>query len=339
VLWLLGAAAAGGLLVLRRRALPTWREFSGVAAGGFAGALPLVLYELKSAFWTIPFVATLRQHVTGGVLAWRVRALAELMISDGEQRAIWSGPRPPGWQVRLGALLLLAALAALFVPSLGGASSRTHLRRALAACTGFLAIILLGSRLAVSQHHLVAVLPLALATLVVLGFEIGAALPRGRFVLSAAAVALAAISLSSYSLIAAGLTKTGGKMIWSSAMYDVATYLEAHPVPRGDLKILSWGLQNGLYVVSRAQVVGTELYWDATNRVSMRGRTWESEVREGGTFVMFAFPTPPFFVAAAGFRGAVAASRRPYEKRVFVDRSGSPIVVIVTVPRQATGRS
>src|SRR5437868_433524 len=79
--------------------------------------------------------------------------------------------------------------------------------------------------------------------------------------------------------------------VCSSAVDDVGRYLQSHPVAPSRLKILSWGFQSNLYVGSGGSVHGSELFWGATKARSSRGNTWESEIRDGGSFLLFSFPT------------------------------------------------
>jgi hypothetical protein len=198
-----------------------------------------------------------------------------------------------------------------------------------------LALILLTSGLNVSQHHLVAVLPLAAAALSLLACEIANRFRALLPVLWLGAAALAALLLSWDLRIDRELRATGGRGSFSSAIDDVAAYLAAHPVPPDRLKILDWGFQNSLYVVSGGAVHGTELFWGASREVSRRGWTWDDELRDGGSFLKFASRGgPPALTAAGeGFDAAMSRRKTPAQERIFRDRTGAPLAVLVEVAR------
>jgi hypothetical protein len=339
VLWLVAAAAAGALAGFGRRAIPPPRHLAAAAAGGFLGALPLVLYELRSGFWTLRLMSVMSQPLTSSRLAARLRDLAELLISDAEQRAIWWGPPLPGWQMALGAALFASGLLCGFWRLRPPDSEISRWRRAFSATAAVLSAILLASRLGVSQHHLVAVLPLVVGALVLLSLEIGRAASKAVPLLGLAAAGLLALSLSWDVRIDQGLRRTGGKYVWTSAIEDVAAHLKTHPVPPSRLKILQWGFQNNLYVASGGAVHGVELFWGATKERSGRRVTWSEEIRDGGSFLFYLYPTSPAPEAAEGFSAALAEHRSPHGERLFRDRTGAPVIVLVEMRLAETARA
>jgi hypothetical protein len=223
---------------------------------------------------------------------------------------------------------------ALAIPSLSADRVASRWRRFFATSAVVLASILLTSRLGVSQHHLAAVLPLAAAALSLLAFEVARRFRAAIPVLVAAGAGLAALLLSWDLRIDGELRRTGGKGAFSSALDDVALFLAEHPVSPDRLKILDWGFQNNLYVVSRGAVHGTELFWNASPEVSRRGRTWDEELRDGGSFLMFATRGgPPSLTGARdGFDAAMRSRNPPRTDRIFRDRTGAPVAVLVEVP-------
>jgi hypothetical protein len=332
VLWLVAAGAAAALAGFGRRAIPSFRHLAAAAAGGLLGALPLILYEIRSSFATLQFISNFSQALTLSRFAQRLRALVELMISDGEQRSIWWGPPLPSWQMGLGAALLAFVLFCLFARPSSRNPDTSRWRRAFAASTVALMSILLTSRLGVSQHHLIAVLPLALAALAIISWEVGQAFRSAIPLLGLSVVGLLGLSLAWDLRIDRGLRRTGGIYVWSSATEDVAAHLKTHPVPPSRLKILQWGLQNNLYVASGGAVRGSELFWGATNALSARGISWREELRDGGSFLFYLFPTSPAPEAAAGFSAALAQYPGPRHKTLFQDRSGAPVIALVEIP-------
>jgi hypothetical protein len=202
-------------------------------------------------------------------------------------------------------------------------------RRVFAVAMAVLTAIMLTSHLGISQHHLVAVLPLAFAALAILSLEAVSRSRRAIPLLAAAAAGLAVLFVTWDVQTDRELRRTGGKWYWASAIYDVHAYLRTHPVPPGRLKILSWGFQNNLYVISGGSVYGSELFWGATEALSSRGMSWASEIRDGGSFLFFRFlPDAP---AVKGFSDALKDYPGPRRKRLWLDRSGSPYAALVEI--------
>ena len=343
VLWLIASAIVAALVAFGRRAVPKRDHIVSMTIGGCCGALPLILYEATSRLATLRFIRYARHPLSAARVAQRLWASAELMISDGFQRAIWAGPPLPSWQIVLGAALLGVVLLCLFVRVSSRNPVISRWRGAFAMSVVVLALIMVTSWLAIDQHHLVAVLPLALAAVAILGVEV-----VSRFRLAVLPLAIAGAGLGMLYLgwdvrIDRGLHQTRGKRVWSSAIYDVAEYLTSHPVAPERLKILNWGFQNSLYVISGGSVYGSELFWNATKTHSPRGITWESEVHDGGSFLLLDFRTVFFSSAADGFREALEKYGGPRREQRFLDRSGSPVAVLIEVkpaePGMATGGS
>jgi hypothetical protein len=340
VLWLLVSVVAGALFAYGRRAFPPRTQLRAIALGACAGALPLILYEVGSRLATFRYIETASQPLSREKVGERLRELAELMISDGEQRGIWSGPPLPFWEIGIGAALLVAVLCCLFLPGTAESPAVTRGRRAFAISAVVLSAIMMASRLGIRQHHLVAVLPLALGALVILSLEAVRRWRQAIPLLAAAALGLALIFVSWDIRIDRGLRASRGTGVWSSAVDDVGRYLQSHPVAPSRLKILNWGFQSNLYVGSGGSVHGSELFWGATKARSSRGRTWESEIRDGGSFLLFAFPTGSAFLdaAAQGFAEALQKHEGPRRERRFLDRSGSPVALLIEIEPAAQPR-
>jgi hypothetical protein len=256
------------------------------------------------------------------------------MISDGEQRGIWAGPPLPSWQIKVGAALLASVALCLFVGVRSSDSGISRWRRAFAVSAVVLAGIMLISGLHIAPHHLVAVLPLALATLAILSVE---AVSRFRNVVPLLAAAAAGLSLLLVSWdvrIDRGLRQSEGKGLWSSAVDEVRRHVRSQSVHPDRLKILNWGFLHNFYVGSGGSVYGSELFWGATRARSSRGLAWKSEILDGGVFLMYVFPTgPPSLEAAAeGFSQALKEYRGPRRERRFFDRSGSPVALLLEIP-------
>jgi hypothetical protein len=333
VLWLLAAAIAAALLVAGRRAIPAAKHSAAMALGAVLGGLPLALYEFASKLGTLRFMSDTRQPVSRSMLVQRLRGLAEVMVSDGEQTFIWGGRRAGTWELGLGAVLCALVLVAVFAPARPNNVEISRWRRGFAVTAVLLAGIMLASGLNVSQHHLVAVVPLALAALAVFAVEIGRRPRSAGPLFAATAVALAGVWLGADFRIDDGLRRTGGRRVFSSGIEDVRAFLAANPLPPERLKILDWGFQNNLYVLSGGSTYGTELYWAATKTASSRGLAWESEIRDGGSFLLFLFKTDPALSAGSeGFRQALASYTGPRRDEVFFDRTGHPYARLIEIP-------
>lgn len=330
VLWLLASATVAALCVFGGRAVPPKRHLAAMLGGGLLGSLPLLLYEFGSKLGTLRFIQSTRQPLSWPVLAQRLRALAGVLVSDREQRVIWAGPPVKSGEIGVGAALLVCVLLALAAPTRSGDSGASLWRRAFALSAILLAAILITSRLGIQQHHLVAVLPLAFAALAILAVETARRFRPALSLLAVAAAGLAVLCVSWNLRIERGLRATGGLGAFSNGIDAVSRYLESHPVAPDRLKILNWGLQNNLYVVSRGTVYGTELFWGASKAVSRRGLSWESEIRDGGSFLLFQFPMgpPELSDAAKGFAEALATAG-PYRETAFFARSGAPYARII----------
>ena len=333
VLWLLPSVIVAALVAFGRRAIPARRHIAAMIVGGCLGGAPLILYEAASRLGTFRFISSTRRPLSGQLVAQRLRALAEVMISDREQRVIWGGPPVSLWEAGVGTALLALVFVSAFAPIRPDSQPISRWRRAFAVSAVVLTIILLTSRLGIQPHHLAAVLPLALAALVLFSVEIASRFRSAILPLGALAAGLAVLSLSWDVRIDRGLRQTGGIGAFSSAINDVSRYLESHPVPPDRLKILHWGFQNNLYVTSRGSVYGSELFWGATKEVSRRGNTWESEIRDGGSFLLFLFPMGPPEISdgAQGFSKALEDYGGPRREQLFFGRSGSPIVRLVEI--------
>jgi hypothetical protein len=334
VLWLVASVIAAALFVYGRRAIPPKAHIWAMALGVCCGAFPLVLYEAGSGLATLRYIADARQPLSLSRVAHLPREAAELMISDGEQRGIWAGPRMPPWQIGVGAVLLVSVALSLFVGVSSEDSGISRWRRAFAVSAVVLVGIMLTSGLQIAPHHLVAVLPLALAALAILSVE---ALSRFRIatpLLAAAAVGFSLLLVSWDVRIVRGLRQSEGKGFWSSSVDEVRRYVHSHPVHPDRLKLLNWGFLHNLYVGSGGSVYGSELFWGATRARSSRGLAWESEILDGGVFLLYVFPTgPPGLDAAAeGFSRALKEYRGPRRERRFFDRSGSPVALLVEIP-------
>jgi len=334
-LWLL-AAIAISLLACVPGAWSEIREHGLVASLGFgAGAAPVLLYEAITRGGTLRFMESASQGrlpLLGRVFV-RLPLLAETLLSDGEHRAIWAGPRVPPAEIVFAAALAVTGVAmALFLPK---AVRETHgdaaWRRSSALACVLFALAMLTSRLRVVEHHLVTAVPVA-AVAAVLGFRrFALGYPPARALLAAAGIPFAALCLSWDVRAIAGIRRTGGVGAWSDAIEEVSATL-ASRAPGAAARVLTWGLANNVFVLSGGKAAPTEVFWGATESMAPGHRPWRDMVDGGGFFLIGLVPSP----AKAGFRAALTASGASFRRWTFRQRGGAVYAELFQVsPRPA----
>jgi hypothetical protein len=309
-LWLLLA----GLAAVAWSALRWAREFPRHAALGATGLLlgsaPFWVYQVTSRGGTFEAVGMFQaEGSVPELLASRAAMFGRSLLSDFEHRAIWSGPELPVWQSSLVAAFFLAAWAC--------GLSKAGLPRQSAVSTAIFFGFLFFSRLPVAEHHFAPALPLA-AGVAWLGARSHARLRPGW--LAAAAIYC---TLAVHWQLAAirGIRETGGTGQWSDAISKVNAYLlDNHAEER--VRILDWGLQNNLFVLSDARLKTVEDF----------GEQWEARVAEGGLFLLNG-PGHTFFAAPrAAFLRALEESGKRVEPVEFRERRGAVFAELWRVP-------
>ncbi len=329
--WLVAALLVAALLTLGRHLLLPMSHYAAWVGGGLAGGLPFFLYQIQSKGGTWEALSMFRAEGSlADRLTTRAVMLAETLLSDREHRAIWDGPPLPDWQAWLfPAAVLTACLVCLFC--LGPAPG---LRRPWGRLL-VLALLLLGgvmffSRLPVSEHHLIALVPLAAAVTVLAGAQIAR---TSRFGL-AAVVALASVYLGSalYWQVAAirGLHATGGTGQWSDAVFALSDHLQRE-YPEEEIKILDWGLQYNLYYLSGGKLRSREIYAAEQPDSGSQAAALAEHIRDGGVFLLNG-PENSHFPAASGtFLKLLAEMRPTYRRNVVRQRSGLVYAEIIQV--------
>ncbi len=284
-LWFLASAFLAWAVTLGKKILIPARQFAALIIGGCIGGAPLLLYEILSDWATFRFI---KEGQIGGcfsdLLARRFYMLSETLLSDWELRAIWTGPPLPSWQrYFFSAILVFALLVCLFLKDNGSAKVLAW-RRASALTFLFMTLIMFSSRLNITEHHLVVLVPIA-AVVIVLAFHAVWARWEKAWV-PALLIALVYTGSALYWNIAAarGIRETGGVWAWSNAIFSLNEYVQSH-YPDRELKILDWGLQNNLFVLSNGKILSRELFWGATKERSGQGKTWDEEISGGGLYL------------------------------------------------------
>jgi len=118
------------------------------------------------------------------------------------------------------------------------------------------------------------------------------------------------------------IRSTGGVGLWSDAIDTLSDYLERNCQGRS-IKVLDWGLSNGLFVLSSSRISPTELFWGATVEHSGLGKAWKDEIYPGDVYVLHSPGLVQFPEAGDGFRRTLAASGLPYRRTEFFQKSGA----------------
>jgi len=297
-LWIAAAGAVGWSpgLIGWVRANP--RHVGLVAAGSVVGATPFLIYQAVSGFGTFEAVGMFSQAGSWtDRLGPRAAMWAESLVCGREYRSIWGGGPVPQWQVFFPAVVLVLG----WLWSLRKSGAARGAAVALAIFYGFLFF----SRLPVAEHHFVPALPLA-AAVAALGWT---AAPR--LVALAAAGLYTAVCLSWHYQAHAGLRATGGIGQWSSAILDVKQHLESKQAGR-ETRILDWGLQNSLFVLSDTRLRTREDF----------DSHWGVAVGQGGLFLTNSASGTFFPKPYGGFHRALALAGYPVEPMVFRERTG-----------------
>jgi len=249
-LWLLLAFAVAAVLVLRRRSLPPVVHLAAMGAGGVIGGAPFLIYQIVSGGGTWEAIGMFTTEETlAQKLAVRWRMFSEVLLSDREHRAIWDGPPLPEWQVWLFPAIVMAATLVCLI-------SRKPLGRVFALAFLIMGSLLFFSRLPVAEHHLIVLVPLA-AVISVLGAEI-AWNRRTRVAIVVAAVLYFGSALHWQMSAWRRITETGGVGQWSDAVYPLAEHLMQN-YPGVEVRILDWGLQNNLYLLTGGKLRSREM--------------------------------------------------------------------------------
>jgi Dolichyl-phosphate-mannose-protein mannosyltransferase len=323
IAWLLASALLAGLLALGKRMATPLRQLSAMAAGGLMGAAPLIFYEIRSRGATLAYLRS--TDVGGSLLDLAVRRLgllSQTLLFAGEVRKAWSGPPLPLWQILFVSAIVAGALAAgLFTRGASRVAALTFI---------FLTACLLFSRLNVLEHHLITLVPIAAALMAAAAQDTWRRSRMARYVLGAVAVTYFGAALYWNVTAAHQIRSTGGVGIWSNAIDKLGSYLLRN-YPKREVKVLDWGLNNNLYVLSNGRIASMEIFWGATAERSGTGNLWIDEITPGIVYVLHAPEVAVFPAAGDGFRRALAASSLPFRRTRIVQSGGAPYAEAVEI--------
>jgi hypothetical protein len=318
--WLLGALAAALLISAGRRLLAPLSHWAAFVIGGLVGGLPFLAYQALSGGGTWQAVSMFADTETVMQrLQHRLWMFAETVLSNGEHHRIWGGPVSlPAWQLWLFPMIILASCIACL--------RFKGLPRVAALMLLFYAATFAFTSLPIGEHHLMTLVPIAVVV-VVLGWQ-RMAPPHIVVICFALIYASSAIYWDGTAL--AGLRKTGGVGPWSDAIVALTERLRTD-FPGREIKVMDWGLQNSIYVLSNGQVRTREIFWDATENLTNWNGPWIEEIRHGGVYVLNGPQNRQFPAPSIGFLRALAEGRPATRRYTVPQRSGIPYAEVIEI--------
>jgi hypothetical protein len=316
--WLLGALAAAVVISLGRRILVPWKHFALFVIGGIFGGSAFLAYQILSGGGTWQAVSMF--GATGTLLQriqHRAWMFSETLLSNGEHHRAWAGPVSlPAWQLWFFPLLVAASCVMCVL-------SRRTLARVAGLMLLFYAMTFMYTSLPIGEHHLMTLVPIA-AVVAVLAWQ--------RFSPAAIAVGLIYVVSAIYwqGAALAGLRRTGGVGPWSDGIYTLTERLRAD-FPGREIKVLDWGLQNSIYVLSNSELRSRELFWDSTESKTDTNEPWIEAVRHGGVFLLNGPQNRMIPAASVGFLRALAEGRPTVRRFVVPQRSGIPYAEVIDI--------
>lgn len=303
---------AGGIaaaIVFRRRILIPRAHVPAMALGGVIGGFPFIVYQFVShlATWRAQTLFEVSQPIMAR-LHERFSLLADTLLSDGEHRRMWDGPPLPAWQFWFfPSVVFLACLVCLFRWR-GEETQRRSFAQFLTLTFLITLGILMVARLPVAEHHLIFVVPFAVA---VTAMSCSILQGRSHYAWFVSAIVLCAYAGSAVDWevrTVRGLSQSGGRAVWSNAGIELARYLDRDFRDR-QIKMLDWGFQYNLYVLADGRLKPVEIESPSTEDLSAWGRPWIDEIREGGVFVLHGPGDRVYPKSATGFLKALATAR------------------------------
>jgi hypothetical protein len=178
---------------------------------------------------------------------------------------------------------------------------------------------------------LIVLVPLAAVVTVFASRAVATRYRWGRAVV--AFLAILYFSSAIYWQVAAirGLSRSGGTGQWSDAIFALSDYLQ-QKYPAREIKILDWGLQNNLYVLSDGRIRSRELYGAGSDELSSY---WMEEIRQGGVFLMNGPSNRQFPAASVAFLEALAIVRPSVRRFTVSQLNGVPYAEILEVEPKA----
>ncbi|HTM52344.1 MAG TPA: hypothetical protein VL285_26795, partial [Bryobacteraceae bacterium] len=280
---------------------------------------PLLWYEIRSGWATLD---SFRSMPAPEPWLRRLNLLSQTLLSDPGTRSAWDGPALPAWQWILYPTLVVIALGANL--RRGGAARMAGLIFAL------LALYLLFSPLKIEDRHFVALVPLAALLVTLAARDLRRRRPAAWIAAALAAVIYLGSAVDWNLAAARQLRATGGVGLWSNAIDKVAAYLQRNSRGR-KVKVLDWGLNDSLLVLTGGQVDSAEIFQGATAGHSGTGRPWKEEIVPGGVYVLHSPETVVFPEAGDAFRRVLAEMQLPFRRTQFRQKAKGWYAEVVEV--------
>ncbi len=248
---------------------------------------------------------------------------------------MWDGPDLPLWQTLSFSSVVLFALYACLTSGRTSKQEGIAFGRLAAWTFLFLLTCMLVSRFNVSDHHLIALIPIAAVLVAIAARDSYRRWPKARYLVGAIAVLYLGSAMQWNLAAARQIRSTGGVRLWSNAIDSVSGYLQRNHSER-TVKILDWGFQHSLFVLSNSRIASTELFWGASVERSGSGKLWRDEISPGDIYVLHLKGLVLFPEATEGFSRALAASAHSLRRTQFREKGGAPYaeVVEVLIPRK-----
>ena len=324
-IWLMISIVGAAVVVLRRKLLGPAGHWLAWIGGGLLGGLPFLVYQIYSSGGT--WVATnmfIAREPWADRLRTRLVLLSETLLTDREHRAMWDGPAMPAWQRWMFPAVVVLGLIVCLAMSRRWGKVQSLWAQGVALTFLFLALFHFFSKTQIAEHHLIILVPLA-AMVVVLACSILQARFRWGLVVSAvvAMVYLGSVVYWQFGTIR-GLHRTRGVGPWSDAIYRLARELP-QKYPTQEIKILDWGLESNLYVLTDARLHTREIYSDEAHG------PWPGEIRRGGVFLLNGPDNRQFPAACEAFLKALGETRPVMQRFTIPQRNGAAFAEVIDI--------
>ena len=336
LVWALAALACAAILVLGKRFRLPASHLAAAIIGGIIGGFPFLVYQFISHGGTWEGLSMFSSNDTlSQRLYTRLVLFSETLLSDREHRAMWNGPSMPAWQRWLFPTVVAMACSVCLIRS-DVKRERTAFRRIAALALLLFAVPLFFSRVQLSEHHLIGLLPLAAVVTVLAFVSLGERHRSAAMVGIVLAAVYAGTAMFWQVSATQGLRRTGGVGPWSDGIDSLAALVQ-EKYSTSEVKILDWGLEYNLFVLTDGKLRTRGIFGGATEQLSGQHRPWPEEIREGGVFVLNARANRVFPAASEGFLHAVGELRPTVQRFVIKQRDGVPFADVYNVEANTLG--
>jgi hypothetical protein len=330
-LWTIAAGGLAALLVYRRAVLVPLRHALAICAGGILGGWPFLLFQFVSGGTTWKDQSFFATHESWReLLRYRLFLFSDVLLADGEHRRMWNAVMSlPQWQLWLFPILVVAGCIVCLFAGRGEQRERS-LTRAADLTFLFLAAELFFSRMALAEHHFIALVPPAVAVVVLAGRTLAARGKYLRLLTAGFAVLYGATAIAANVSAIRGLRTTGGLGDWSDGAAALAKDLVTDS-SAGTLKIVDWGFEDNLYVLTDARLNAHELFWNSSEQQDDRKKPWADEIREGGRFLLSGPENRHFMAVVSGFEKALAEAGAVTHRYRVLHHDGSTYAQVIDI--------